>query len=289
MAVQFAQTAQAARSGPPALAELQATFARALLAATPITELDPLYRQIDGADDIHPDARLRVYRNNALGVQILTLKDIYAACLRILGEECMRTIGRDYLRQHPSTDPDLNRLGERFAEFMQGLLQTRPEFAPYPYLPDLARLEWAVHQAWHAADPAAFDWNRLQEVDDQQGLVFALQPALSLIVSPWPLAELWRGNLGDTCRAPAAAQPLCIHRDDAEVRVEVIDDELSALLEGVRDGATLGALAVAGRPVQRISELLQRGWVVSAGPAEEPTETSTDSPTTGPTNQGRPA
>ena len=47
------------------------------------------------------------------------------ARLRILGADCFRTLGHDYLSEHPSTDPDLNRIGDRFPDLMATALSRR--------------------------------------------------------------------------------------------------------------------------------------------------------------------
>lgn len=254
----------------PSLAKVQRLFGQALLPATQDSKLGDLYRQLGGAPGIDPRAGLAVYRNNAIGGQLRALKSIYPACLRILGEACFRTLGRDYLQAHPSTTPDLNDLGERFADLLEEIVATRGEFADYPYLPDLARLEWAWHRAYYAADAAPFDWTRLQDESiDQQRLLFALQPGLALLASDWPLLELWRAGGQDRDEASTQRHGLCVYRSSLEPGVEAIDSGLFALLEGLRDELPLGALADAGLQVQRIGELLQRGWLVSAHQAPE--------------------
>jgi hypothetical protein len=250
---------------PPSLQDLQQLFGRALLPGTAASEVDAIYDGMGGDSRVHPEARFAVYRHNAISGQIRALKSIYPACLRILGEPCLRTLGRDYLAAHPSTDPDLNRFGDRFPDLLQQLLQTRTDFADYPYLPDLAQLEWAWHQAYYAANTVAFDGSCLQDADvDQQALVFELQPGLTTVSSRWPLLALWKpGAWPDD---EAGARPVCVHRHGLEPRVEVIDADLFALLQGIRDRLPLGALANAGLAVGRIAELLQRGWLASARP-----------------------
>ena len=247
----------------PSLRDLQSLFGHALLPGTPGSEVDDIYQRIGGDSRVHPDARFAVYRNNAISGQIRALKSIYPACLRVLGEPCLRTLGRDYLASHPSTDPDLNQFGDRFPELLEQVIQTQAGFTDYPYLPDLARLEWAWHQAYYAADNETFDWTRLQDaIVDQPALVFDLQPGLTPLSSDWPLLALWKPDAWSDKNDGAAH--LCIYRHGVEPRVEPIDQELFALLHGIRKRMPLGALADAELAVERIAEILQRGWLVSA-------------------------
>ena len=53
-----------------------------------------------------------------------------------------------FVRAHPSTGGDLNVYGGEFADF----LAAYPHARDLPYLPDVARLEWALDEAHRAAD-----------------------------------------------------------------------------------------------------------------------------------------
>lgn len=256
-------------SAPPGLAELQRRFAQSLRPDITTTELDEAYHGIGGAANVHPQARLAVYRNNAIGVQILALQTIYPACLRILGEACFRTLGRDYLQAHPSTDPDLNRFGNRYPELLSGLQDGVGEhnsFADYPYLADLARLEWALHQAWFAADSSPFDPAQLSDPNcDPPQLRFALPPGTRLLASRWPLLSLHRS--GDPHPADGDGPlPLCIYRQGYAVVAIAVEHPLFALLGGIQQQRPLGELAAAGLAIERIGELLQRGCLTQARP-----------------------
>jgi hypothetical protein len=64
------------------------------------------------------------------------------------------------------------------------------------YLPDVARLEWALTRAESAPDAAPLDARALAAVDrpDAPRLRFGFDPSYALLRSPWPLDRIWRAN-----------------------------------------------------------------------------------------------
>ena len=68
--------------------------------------------------------------------------------------------------------------------------------AQLAYLPDVARLEWAWHRAFHAADRAPLALERLAAVPPERyGQVrFRLHPSAQFIASDYPLLRIWEVN-----------------------------------------------------------------------------------------------
>jgi putative DNA-binding protein len=87
-----------------------------------------------------------VHRETTLAALTHALESIYPSCLRIVGPEFFRAMARRFAGEVPSTSPDLNDYGESFAEW----LAIFPPARELPYLPDVARLDWALHRARHA-------------------------------------------------------------------------------------------------------------------------------------------
>ncbi len=82
-----------------------------------------------------------------------------------------------YASTYPSRSGDLNDFGGEFGDFLAGW----PPAAQLPYLPDVARLEWAVERVFHAAEVPPLDLSRLAGVPQEElpGLRFALHPGQS--------------------------------------------------------------------------------------------------------------
>ncbi|HXZ07882.1 MAG TPA: DUF2063 domain-containing protein, partial [Paraburkholderia sp.] len=68
----------------------------------------------------------------------------------------------------------------------------------YRYFADIARLEWAIHLAWFAADVTAFtplQWNETRDVLLDARL--AIHPACEAITSPYAIADIWLAHQPD--------------------------------------------------------------------------------------------
>ena len=140
--------------------------------------------------------RFGLYRGN---LTVTWNKTLAAACpvlRQLVGEEFFGGLARAYGMAQPSLDADLNRFGAGFARFLDGF----PHIADYPYLPDMARLEWALHRAHyapdHAPDAAPIGADALAALTPEafENARFALHPACSLIGSSRAVVPLWQAH-----------------------------------------------------------------------------------------------
>src|ERR1700757_1832132 len=92
--------------------------------------------------------RYNVYRNNVTVSLIDALVAIYPAVQRITGAEFFRAMARFHVRATPPTSPLLFEYGRDFPAFIGSY-----EYAQdIPWLADVARIERAWLDAYHAAD-----------------------------------------------------------------------------------------------------------------------------------------
>jgi uncharacterized protein (UPF0276 family) len=224
---------------PPAtdsLAELQQTFGTALLEAKALPLL---------ASRLKGDAgRLGIYRGNMASAWRRALASAYPVLRRLLGDARFDSLARAYGRAHPAQDPDLNRFGAGLADFIA-------DEAERPWLPDLARLEWAVHSAWYAPDaneaPAEGPREVLAALSPQQfeASRAILHPSLRLHASSWAMAAFWLAQQagspdvsGEPQRQPGHGLVL---RARWQVAVREIGAAEHAALAGLANGESFGA------------------------------------------------
>ncbi len=144
-------------------------------------------------DGRFPGERLvQIYRNNTFASLTAALDAVYPVVARLVGEEFFRYAANQYIHAHPSTSGNLHDFGGRFAAF----LATFAPAATLPYLPDVARLEWAYHRVFHAAEHGPLSPDRLAEVPPAQhgNLIFGLHPATRLLESDYPVLRIWQAN-----------------------------------------------------------------------------------------------
>ncbi len=169
------------------LASTQAAFAGALRRpeATPPPE-------VTSRNCAVPLKRFNVYRTNAVVRLVETLRARYPVVERLAGEEIFEAAARDFIAADPPRSPALFEYGEAFPAFLA-------EFGPMrelPYLPDVARLEWLRHAAYHAADAEPMTGVSLATVpaDTIGAVVLKLHPSAGLIASDYPVLSIWETN-----------------------------------------------------------------------------------------------
>lgn len=175
-----------ARGAGAALAAPQQGFADALL--QPDLQ-DEVLAQCLGADKAH---RFALYRGNLTATWEKTLAQAYPVLRALVGEEFFAGLAREYGRAHASDNADLNRYGGHFATFLADF----PHVSDLPYLPDMARLEWALHRAHYAADAPGLGADAFAALGPA-GLETArprLHPACVLLASDWAILPLWQAH-----------------------------------------------------------------------------------------------
>ena len=223
------------------LRELQAAFAAALEDGN-----DKAVRGLIRPNGLEPGRRLDVYRNNSRLTQAEALSGIYPAISRLLGEEFFAHMAGLFWSIYPSRSGDLRRYGRELADFLAEF----PPTCSLAYLPDVARLEWAWHEAFHApfsAAPAPQAHARQPDAR-RRALRFALLPGASLLRSDFPVPQIWEfalaENEADTARLdlsdPRAAHTLVL-RPQLEVLVLELEPAEWRWLQALNEGAALDA------------------------------------------------
>ena len=223
-----------------ALAGLQRAFARAIEAGD-----DSIGERVR-AGSATPDARVAFYRESVRARRRDSLAQTYPVVHRLAGAERFGEIARRYYAAHPPRSGDLALFGDRFADF----LAADRDAQRLPYLGDVARLEWACHESFHAADAGPLDAVALANVAaERQGEVrLALHPSVRLLESRHPIAVIHEANRPGRDGTPsrtAGPDRVLVHRTRALVRVRSVEAHEWALLRAIEGGATLAEAAAA--------------------------------------------
>lgn len=251
----------------PVLRDVQAAFARALL----VDDAAPLAALI-AADELAAEERLDIHRNNVFASLTEVLREAFPAVCRLVDERFFAFAAHEFIRRQPPRRAVLAEYGAHFPDFLAAF----PPARALAYLPDVARLEWLMAAAAHAADavPAAAAVLAPIPAEDTPRLLLRLHPALGLIASPWPVDRIWRANRrgaeGDECIDLAAGGVrLEVCRLGGDVMLRALDPATFAFRAALAGGARLEqaaepALAAdAGFDLGRaLSELFGEGAVV---------------------------
>ncbi|MBV1707336.1 MAG: putative DNA-binding domain-containing protein [Hyphomicrobiales bacterium] len=244
-------------------ADQQLRFARAVL--------DPAQRVPDGfigRDGLAEQFRFRVYRNNVTMGLINILKPCYPAVTRLVGEEFFTVLAIEFVRAYPPRSPVLLRYGGDMARFIADF----PPCAPLPWLADVARIEWAMIEAHHAAEAEPLAMESLPEATDLGQARLRLHPSLRLVSSRYAAFDLWRLNRGPEEPADDAmaevdvdeAQHALICRPHAEVEAWLVPRNTHGFVQDLADGLSVGqAMARSREPLQDLAQALE--WLMAAG------------------------
>lgn len=180
--------------------------------------------------------RFNVYRNNVAVSLTEALEIGFPAVRSLIGMENFKKVSGLFLRQTPPSAPMMMLYGKEFPSF----LDTFAPLSHLRYLGDVARLEQAQREAYHAADARAVAPETLAQLppDALAQSRFRLAPAIRIVRSPWPIHDIWRFATTEGAPKPAA-QP-----QDVLVTRPEYDPELYVLPQG---GAAFVVALMAGR------------------------------------------
>jgi Putative DNA-binding domain len=112
----------------------------------------------------------------------------FPATLTVLGADNFGTLVKGYLLMYPPTEPSILYAGRYLADFL-----SNHAFADrWPFIAELARLERAVLDVFHAPDAPVLDVEALREVPSEEWPAVKLQahPAVEIVHCKWRLTDV---------------------------------------------------------------------------------------------------
>jgi hypothetical protein len=191
--------------------------------------------------------RYDVYRNNVTVSLIDALAAVFPVTQRITGAEFFRAMARFHLRETPPTSPLLFEYGRDFP----GFVARYPHAQAMPWLADVARLERAWLDAYHAADlgtlaPATLAAVRPERLADTR---LTPHPATRIVASRFPVVSIFEANRGDgpIGRIEAVPEDALVTRPGLEVLVRRLPPGGGAFLARLAAGEPLAGAASAAQ------------------------------------------
>jgi Putative DNA-binding domain len=192
--------------------------------------------------------RYNVYRNNVTVSLIDALAAVYPAVQRITGVEFFRAMARFHVRATPPTSPLLFDYGRDFPPFIETYEYART----MPWLADVARIERAWLDAYHAADVAPLSTDALALVPPERlaDVVFTAHPAARIVRSSFAAVTIFAANRGEGASGQIDAgtpEDALITRPEMDVVVRQLPEGRAVFLTGLMSGQTLGVAATSAR------------------------------------------
>lgn len=164
--------------------------------------------------------RYDIYRNNVVVSLIEALAAAFPATQRITGPEFFRAMARFHVRAAPPTSPLLFEYGRDFPDFIADY-----EYAQMmPWLADVARIERAWLDAYHAADAPPLTSAALASIAPERlaDTVLTPHPAMRIVRSRFPAVTVFVANRSDGPVGPIVAtepEDALVTRPDMDVVV----------------------------------------------------------------------
>lgn len=200
----------------------------------------------DETDSFGLVERLEVYAQGYFFRIRDVLTELFPVVAWCLGEVGFHNLVTDYLLAHPSTDPDLSRVGEALPAFLLTRRGLGGELAP------IADLELAIRYALDAPDGNPLCPEDLASVAPEAwpALTFAMLPHVSLHGIYWDYRALRDAQRRKTPTAPQLSEQarferettLLVWRKGFSVFTRRLDENEAALLRSLTPGATFEAI-----------------------------------------------
>ena len=184
--------------------------------------------------------RLSVYQDNILVSLTNVILDCFPLTKALVGEDFLRYAAKSYIQSHPPEQGCMNHYGSNLPSFLASFEPAKA----LAYLPDMARFEVAMNDAYYAMEDPALTAAQLaalpQETLSEHTLT--LRASLTLLESSYPLLALHDFVTKET-DPPSLEQPqtnwIMIYRPALDVEFLTLDEAEHYFLSGLQT-ANLG-------------------------------------------------
>lgn len=164
---------------------MQSKFAAALLDSS-----EGVLLLLDEPVSFDRERRFSIYRNNVQHSLIEALAASFPVTRELVGAQAFTTLAALFIRTSPPMSPYLVEYGDRLPDF----LASRTELRDYPFLAEVARLEFQLLQSTHAADGSAIHGELMALADDPDRLLgsrFEFAAPTALLSLRCAAATIW--------------------------------------------------------------------------------------------------
>ena len=219
------------------LQTLQSQFQQALLRDK------PLAADLLSAGNV---AQFGVYRVAYRARLRAALRDNFETLPRVMGDDAFDALANAYIDSHPSQHYSLRWFGHALCDFMAA----NAALVDHPAMVDLARLEWALRQAFDAAPAELLSADALAALpaSDWADLRLGLHPSVQLLALQWAVGPIWhalKDGQDDMVPPQALAHHLLVWRQGMNTQWKSLSPTEAAFVQDLLDGRSFGELCAA--------------------------------------------
>ena len=181
--------------------------------------------------------RLQLYHNNIVIGLRGALAGVYPVINKLVGDDYFNHVAREYSFLHPSHSGNLHAFGGFLPEFLTDFSGVEN----LVYLPDVARLEWAYHQVFHAQEDAVLNIQKLSSLDEESNnrLRFQVSNSCWIFSSNYPVLKIWQmnhdGNESDEIDLDEGGVQCVVRRLGSDVIFEPLNKAIFTLLNSLSE------------------------------------------------------
>ena len=226
---------------------------------------------IVGTEKVSVEVRLMIYGNAYRARLLEALESTYPVLKTCMGDDDFYQLGHEYIDTTPSIYKSIRWFGDQLPAF----LRDHEQYGDYPYLSELAMVEWTMTLVFDAKDSDVMteaDINQLTG-DEWQALRIQFIPSMYLLNLSWNVLEIWQ-TISDEQKPPQAvcsASPVnwVLWRHELMNHHSSITQEEAFAIKRVMEGDTFAMLCEGlcqwmdeENAVMRAVTLL-KGWIIS--------------------------
>jgi len=193
-----------------------------------------------------PDARrFAIYRNNVHVSLVEALGKRFPVTRQLVGDDFFCGMAREFVQGVKPRSPVLLEYGAEFPAFVAA-------FAPadsVPYLADVARIEVAVSEAYHAAEAPVLEMAAMAALDPKRlgDMVVDAHPAVRLVRSTFPVGTIWSNHQVEPVKPVAAwaGEDVLITRPKAQIGLTLLPPADESFVAALLSGRTFAQAAEA--------------------------------------------
>lgn len=224
-----------------------------------------LHLPIRPSDTLTPAERVDIYANMYFYRILDSLKEDFGRILRVVGEVNFHNLITGYLAKNPPNSFSLRNVGRRLPDF----LKHHPLARKWPYLSDLARLEWELIDIFDAANSPILTRDHLRKTAPEKWGELKLRPipAASLVKFSFRVDRVSDKKTARAQAVPKKPLVLLFWRRDFRVYFRPVGKMEEKLLKKMGKGVSFGSLcegmvrsSSTKKPALTMGKFLER-WV----------------------------
>lgn len=173
---------------------------------------------------------LDIYQQGYLARLTEMLGEHYQACWQVLGDEHFLKACQEFISQNPSQEWNLNRYGKDFAKFLAQQSYNKD----YPFLSELAQLEWHKQVLFHQADQVGLTSTEIEAQEFTENSRLELVSSVILGQSNFAIMQIYTAALNGDTEIPeefAVASGWALYKHEQQVYGKSFNPDILQLLQ----------------------------------------------------------